>query len=66
MFFKDDDFSGTRKIAEPPRPCLDPLKPCLDPQHDPASHCVFEPGLYEHICPSCGRRMTFSVPLILS
>ena len=46
---------GTRKIADPP-----PL-PCTHPEHDPAGMIVREPGTYEHICPSCGKRQVFTI-----
>jgi len=36
-------------------------QPCLHPEHDPPSHMVLEPGIYEHTCPNCGRKMTFTV-----
>lgn len=36
--------------------------PCTHPDHDPPSHQVFEPGLYEHRCSACGRTVTFRVP----
>lgn len=48
---------GTRKIA-------DASRPCFDPAHNPPSHCVFEPGTYEHVCPACGHITIFSVPAI--
>jgi hypothetical protein len=51
--------SGTRKVA-------DAQIPCMNPEHKPPSHCVFEPGTYEHTCPSCGKITIFTVPLIYS
>ena len=51
---------GTRKIAEPPPP------PCRDLQHDPAGMIVRDPGTYEHICPSCGKRQIFTIPQVFS
>ncbi len=48
--------SGTRKIADLPSDNM-----CRDPQHEPPSMQVFEPGVYEHVCPSCGRSMHFVV-----
>ena len=50
---------GTRKIKEPPG-----MIPCNHPQHNPPSHMVFEPGLYEHTCPACGATMQFRVDRI--
>ena len=51
----------TRKIKEPNEEEL-----CLSPEHSPPSPIVFEPGTYEHICPMCGKRIVFTVPVILS
>ena len=47
----------TRKIPETDRWPL----PCVHPEHNPPSLQVFEPGLYEHICPACGARQMFRV-----
>ena len=46
----------TRKIAELPYRDV-----CRDPEHNPPTHWVPEPGIYEHKCPSCGRTITFAV-----
>lgn len=46
----------TRRIDEPPHPVT-----CYDPEHSPPSHRVFQPGLYEHECPSCGKTTIFRV-----
>lgn len=43
-----------RKIGDFPRPCL-------HPEHNPPSMIVLEPGIYEHTCPGCGHRTTFTV-----
>jgi hypothetical protein len=49
------DSGGTRKIADaPPRPCQ-------HPEHNPPGMCVFEPGVYEHICPGCRKKKIFTV-----
>lgn len=48
---------GTRKIGEYPE-----IKRCLYPEHMPAKHIVLKPGVYEHICPSCGREENFIIP----
>ena len=45
----------TKKIADPPLP------PCRDSEHNPPSMMVFEPGVYEHTCPTCGQKMVFRV-----
>ena len=45
----------TRKIGEPPKP------PCRDPEHNPPSMMVFEPGTYEHTCPTCKSKIIFNV-----
>jgi hypothetical protein len=36
---------------------------CRHPEHNPPTMIVLEPGLYEHECPSCGRKVQFTVPL---
>lgn len=47
-------MSPTKKIADAP-------VPCFHPEHDPPSMMVFEPGTYEHTCPSCGKKVVFTV-----
>ena len=47
----------TKKIKDAP-------KPCFHPDHEPPKLRVFEPGEYEHTCPSCGKVTRFTVPLI--
>jgi hypothetical protein len=44
----------TKKIA-------DFTYPCLHPEHNPPSMRVFESGIWEHTCPSCGHKQTFTV-----
>ena len=39
-------------------------KVCLNPSHNPPSHMVLEPGLYEYVCPSCGHTVNINIPLI--
>ncbi len=46
----------TKKIADLPR-----QQYCRHPEHNPPSMIVLPPGIYEHTCPSCGRRVTFRV-----
>ena len=48
---------GLRKIADVP-------EPCLSPEHDPPSHIVLEPGVYEYTCPACGETKSFVIPRI--
>ena len=36
--------------------------PCYDPEHNIPNMMFFEPGTYEHICPTCGNRIRFIVP----
>jgi len=48
---------GLRKIK-------DAEKPCLSPEHNPPTHIVLSAGTYEYTCPSCGKVMVFTVPLI--
>lgn len=45
---------GTRKIADLP-------KVCKHPEHEPPKFKVFEPGIYEHVCPACEHRTVFTV-----
>lgn len=37
---------------------------CSNPEHNPPSHIVLDPGIYEHTCPSCGKTEQFEVPLV--
>jgi hypothetical protein len=46
----------TRKIGE-----VVETRRCYDTSHDPPSMMVWEPGVYEHTCPSCGKKQTFVV-----
>lgn len=34
---------------------------CYHPEHNPPTHIVLEPGIYEHTCPGCSRKIEFSV-----
>lgn len=45
----------TRKIAEASD------KRCYDPDHSPPTMRVFEPGTYEHECPTCHFKTVFTV-----
>lgn len=49
----------TKKVAEPM-----PL-PCKHPEHNPPSHRVFSPGVYEHTCPACGEVVVFNVAQVI-
>lgn len=46
----------TKKIADLPN-----KRGYQDPEHKPPMYQVFEPGIYEHICPSCGKVTRFTV-----
>lgn len=35
--------------------------PCIHPEHYPPSMIVLPAGRYEHSCPRCGQRTTFTV-----
>ena len=35
---------------------------CRDPEHSPPSHRVWQPGTWEHTCPSCGNKVVFVIP----
>ena len=55
---------STRKIADiqPNKIWIKQTKkPCFDPEHNPPKHCVFEPGIYEHVCPGCGKKTVFTI-----
>lgn len=39
----------------------DLLRPCTHPGHNPPMHMVYKPGVYEHVCPSCGKKQVFTV-----
>ena len=47
---------GTRRVGDLPGG-----PPCPSPEHDPPAHMVYRPGVYEHVCPRCGRKTTFTV-----
>lgn len=34
---------------------------CQDPEHEPPTMRVFAPGTYEHTCPGCGHKGTFTI-----
>ena len=52
-------MSGLKKIK-------DAEQPCLSPEHNPPSHIVLEPGgTYEYVCPACGKRIEFTVPMVM-
>lgn len=48
---------GLRKIR-------DIKPPCRHPQHNPPGYIVLSPGVYEHVCPGCGKSITFTVPYV--
>jgi len=50
-------MSGLRKIK-------DAEKTCLSSEHNPPSQIVLESGTYEYVCPSCGKRTEFTVPMV--
>lgn len=33
-------------------------KQCHHPEHDPPGMIVLRPGVYEHVCPACGRKLS--------
>lgn len=45
-----------RKIAE-----LAWNQICIHPEHNPPSHIVLSPGVYEHECPGCGAKTIFRI-----
>lgn len=44
----------TRKIAD-----VEHFHHCTDPDHDVPNMCYFPPGMYEHECPACHRKIVF-------
>lgn len=43
------------------------VKPsCVHPEHNPPTHQVFEPGVYRHTCPACGRVQVFTVQRVMA
>lgn len=46
-----------RKIRDLP----EQQRPCFHPEHNPPGMIVLEPGIYEHTCPGCGKRVEFIV-----
>jgi hypothetical protein len=47
---------ATRKIADLPKE-----ETCRDQQHNLPTHMVYPKGVYEHICPSCGKKQCFTI-----
>lgn len=43
------------KLANGPQP------PCRHPEHNPPTHVVLEPGLYQWKCPECSHAVQFRV-----
>lgn len=50
----------TKKIED-----FKPQDICRHPEHLPPTMMVWEPGVYEHTCPSCGKVTRFTVPQII-
>lgn len=57
----------TRKIPEEENSPFSPSfpYPCQDPDHNPPTMQVFDPGLHEHECPRCHRKLKFRVAPIM-
>ena len=34
---------------------------CRDPEHNPPQFAVYESGIYQHTCESCGKQQIFVV-----
>lgn len=54
----------TKKIADLPKYTSEwhgIKERCRDREHNPPSMVVYEPGVYEHTCSSCGNKQTFVV-----
>lgn len=52
----------TRRLGDAPNWAA--KRPCQDPDHSPPSHMSLEPGVYEHICPTCGELVQFVVSVV--
>lgn len=50
-----------KKISEEPGNLIWKTLTCFHREHDPPSMIVLEPGIYEHVCPSCGRKQFVTV-----
>lgn len=48
------------KISEPTRE-----EQCTSSEHNPPMHIVLDPGTYEYTCPQCGKKVTFTVPMVM-
>ena len=46
----------TRKIKDLPK-----RDRCPSPEHNPPTNYVYEDGVWEHICPRCGKKTKFTV-----
>lgn len=53
----------TQKIGELPKFSLYSPFLCKDPNHNPPSMQVFEPGIWEHTCPTCNHKQKFIIDL---
>lgn len=49
-------MAGLRKIGDIPTETG-----CTSPRHDPPSLIYLENGIYEYVCPKCGRRIVFTI-----
>lgn len=47
--------------ALPTKKLRDAEEACRHRQHEVPSMQVFSPGVWEHVCPGCGRRVEFTV-----
>lgn len=56
----------TRKIADTFAPCAVAYGLCSDREHELPNLHLFEPGVYEHECPSCGIVRIFTIDGIVS
>lgn len=45
-----------KRVGDLPEP-----KPCLDPEHCIPSFAHLFPGIYEHVCPGCGKKSRFAI-----
>jgi len=54
-------MSPLRRLPDPPNQAGAVFPECHDPEHNPPGHISLPPGRYEYTCPSCHRRIEFTV-----
>lgn len=59
QFYYDKNISGLKKISES-------KNICLNSNHEPPSHMVLSPGVYEYVCPGCKEKTIIEISNIIS